>query len=149
MQALLHCLKFHFDCHAYQSSLCLFPAGKHDSIEADSIVKSARNADSTLSVGDSDSALSKSQAMGKAAIDAVADKADTLTDQKNAVADSLDHIKDNVVTAVKSDKITDPEQEFKQGELPPVVTFCRLLSDVHHHPMSLISIGITQHALLQ
>lgn len=91
--------------------------GRHDSIEADSIVKSAKNADSTLSLGDSDSRLGKAQSVGKAVASTVADKAEALTDQKNAVADSLDHIKDNVVTAGKGNKLTDPEQEFEQGEL--------------------------------
>lgn len=91
--------------------------GRHDSIEADSIVKSAKNADSKLSLGDSDSRLGKAQSVGKAVASTVADKAEALTDQKNAVADSLDHIKDNVVTAAKGNKLTDPEQEFEQGEL--------------------------------
>ncbi|KAL0035276.1 hypothetical protein WJX79_009858 [Trebouxia sp. C0005] len=55
--------------------------GRHDSIEADSIIKSAKNADSTLSLGDSDSSLGSSES-----------------------------------AAAKSGKITDPEQEFQQGD---------------------------------
>ncbi len=91
-------------------------AGRHDSIEADSIIKSAQNADSTLSLGDSDSSLGYAESAGKAASGVIADKAEVLSDQKNAVADSLDHIKGNVVTAAKSGKISDPEQEFQQGK---------------------------------
>ena len=91
-------------------------AGRHDSIEADSIIKSAKNADSTLSLGDSDSSLSSAESAGKAASGVIADKAEVLSNQKNAVVDSLDHIKGNVVTAAKSGKITDPEQEFQQGK---------------------------------
>lgn len=90
--------------------------GRHDSIEADSIIKSAKNADSTLSLGDSDSSLGSAESAGKAASGVIADKAEVLSNQKNAVADSLDHINGNVVTAAKSGKITDPEQEFQQGD---------------------------------
>ncbi|DBA88087.1 TPA: hypothetical protein ACH3X2_005086 [Trebouxia sp. C0005] len=90
--------------------------GRHDSIEADSIIKSAKNADSTLSLGDSDSSLGSSESAGKVVSSVIADTAEALSDQKNAVADSLDHIKGNVVTAAKSGKITDPEQEFQQGK---------------------------------
>ncbi len=91
-------------------------AGRHDSIQADSIIKSAKNADSTLSLGDSDSSLGSAESAGKAASGIIADKTEVLSDQQNAVADSLDHIKSNVVTAAKSGKISDPEQEFQQGK---------------------------------
>ena len=78
----------------------IFPhllAERQDSIEADSIVKSAKNADS-----DSASALGT-------------DKSDTLLGQQNAVAGSLDHLADTVVTSAKTNTITDPEQAFTQG----------------------------------
>lgn len=97
--------------HALSSELTplLTSVGRHDSMEADSIVKSARRADSTLSLGDSDS-----QAAGSTGSDAVSDKL-TAQDQQQAVAGSLDHIAENVVTAAKEGAVTDPEQAFMQG----------------------------------
>lgn len=83
-------------------------------MEADSIVKSARRADSTLSLGDSDS-----RAAGSAGSDAGSDKL-TARDQQEAVAGSLDHIAENVVTAVKGGAVTDPEQAFMQGNWVPL-----------------------------
>ena len=101
-------------------------AERQDSIEADSILKSARDADSTLSLGDSDSALAQGRAAGKTASDIPTDKTVTLLTQQKAVAGALDHITDNVVTAARSDELanimnsgtmTDPEQAFTQGAL--------------------------------
>ena len=85
---------------------CCCCTDRQDSIEADSIIKSAKRADPDLDSGDSDSALGKTRLAANEA-------ADTTTSQKNAVAGSLDHVKDNVVTDAK---ITDPEQEFNQGQ---------------------------------
>lgn len=80
-------------------------------MEADSIMKSARHADSTLSLGDSDS-----RAAGNSVSDAGVDKAAPVLDQQKAVAGSLDHIAGNVVTAAKGSTVTDPEQAFTQGK---------------------------------
>ena len=83
---------------------------RHDSIEADSIVKSARNADPTLSSKDSDTALGKVEA---SASDSTSTEADATVEHQRVATDSLNHVRDNVVTA---GKITDPEQEFQQGD---------------------------------
>lgn len=80
-------------------------------MEADSILKSARHADSTLSLGDSDS-----QAAGNTSSDAGIDKAAPVLDQQKAVVGSLDHIAESVVTAAKGAAVTDPEQAFTQGD---------------------------------
>ena len=107
----------------------LTPAGRHDSMEADSIMKSARHADSTLSLGDSES-----QEAGNIVSDAGTDKAAPVLDQQKAVAGSLDHIAENVVTAVKGDAVTDPEQAFTQGDCHcnGHLTCNVVLSDVWH-----------------
>ena len=88
----------------------LTSAGRHDSMEADSIMKSARHADSTLSLGDSDSG-----AAGNKLSDAGIGKAAPVLDQQKTVGGSLDHIAGNLVTAAKGDTITDPEQVHTQG----------------------------------
>lgn len=79
-------------------------------MEADSIMKSARHADSTLSLGDLDSG-----AAGNRVSDAGIGKAAPVLNQQKAVGGSLDHIAGNLVTAAKSDAITDPEQAHTQG----------------------------------
>ena len=84
---------------------CCCCTERQDSIEADSIIKSAKRADPDLDSGDSDSALGKTRS-------AVNEAADAITSQKNAVAGSLDHVQANIVTDAK---ITDPEQEFNPG----------------------------------
>lgn len=94
-------------------------AGRHDSIEADSIVKSARKADPTLSLGDSDSALKDPQAASDTGSDAGLHHTAPVLGQQEAVAGSLDHLSKNVVTAAKG-SIDDPEQAFTQGEFTPM-----------------------------
>ncbi|KAL3136783.1 hypothetical protein ABBQ38_005497 [Trebouxia sp. C0009 RCD-2024] len=89
--------------------------GRHDSIEADSIVKSARKADPTLSLGDSDSALKDPQAASDTGSDAGLHHTAPVLGQQEAVAGSLDHLSKNVVTAAKG-SIDDPEQAFTQDD---------------------------------
>lgn len=89
--------------------------GHHDSIEADSIVKSARKADPTLSLGDSDSALEDPRAGAIGSGAGLHHTAPVLGQQK-AVAGSLDHLSKKVVTAAKGGTVNDPEQAFTQGE---------------------------------
>ena len=115
--AVVHALYRH-DLYISSSKVCntsqpLY-AERHDSIEADSIVKSAKKADPTLSLGDSDSALGQTGSVSKTDSGVGLDKAASLLTQQKAVAGSIDHIADHVVTSAKSGAMTDPEQAFTQ-----------------------------------
>lgn len=94
-------------------------AGRHDSIEADSIVKSARKADPTLSLGDSDSALEHPQAASDTGSNEGLHHTAPVLGQQEAVAGSLDHLSKNVMAAANGGAIDDPEQAFTQGEFTP------------------------------
>ena len=99
-------------------------AEHQDSIEADSIVKSAKKADPTLSLGDSDSALEGTRAEDGTGSDAGQHHTAPVLGQQQAVAGSLNHLSENVVTAAKGGTMDDPEQAFTQGKIQSITCLC-------------------------